>query len=120
MYDSQGKILTIHSSTFNVYVMGPDETFNDSTHYILGGVPTQRPVLPIPTSFTLEADGEECEIGTFPTFTRIFVDDVPQGQTNGSPTVFVPSSPGTVVLRAEPPFPYRPMTITITITELSA
>jgi hypothetical protein len=118
VYDSQGRILSIHASSFNVYVMAEGETFNDATHYMLAGIPTPRPTLDVPATLTMPCDGEDHEVATFPFGTKIAVNDVGQGQTNGSPTTFAPTSPGTIVLGVTPPFPYRPITITITVTEL--
>ena len=114
-----GEILRVHSSDYGIYVLSPSESFDDASHYILGGVPTPRPEIEA-GDITIPADGEKHKIAQFPYGTRIHLDGQNYGMTNGSPTEFVPAEPGEHILRATPPFPYKPVQIKITVTEVES
>jgi hypothetical protein len=98
------------------YVLGH---WNSEDYYVVDEEPTERPSLNLPEEQTLLVN-QDWDVDTLPEGTVVYIDNVLAGETDDTALTMSFPLARKYAVKFDPPFPYKPSEVKVTVNETNA
>jgi hypothetical protein len=93
--------------------------YTDDEYFIVDAQATERPSLNLPEEYTLLVN-QDWNVGTLPGGTAVYIDNVLAGETDDTALTMSFPLAREYAVKFDPPFPYKPSEVKVTVNETNA
>jgi hypothetical protein len=93
--------------------------WDSAEYYVVGKKAEKRPSLDLPEEQTLPVN-QDWDVGTLPEGTAVYIDGVIAGETDDTALTMSFPLAREYAVKFDPPFPYKPSEVKVTVNETNA